>query len=217
MVIDGLCLLQLLVLQLADVAERLHCRAGAVDVAARYRPARAEGREALETALAQHLPLCCALLKIDAAPGHIARQRTVEIAYRARLDGMDDGDRLLQCPALELAAHRLTDGVQPKLAHRLLELAVNTVHITAPVGGDAVFPGGEWRVVDNGVVVNGDDTGCRAVHRQLLVNRMQGAVGVAAMKNGVDDFPHLVQPLFDTLKLVQLAVGRCQFEPRACR
>ena len=208
-------------LQLADVAKRLHGRAGAVDVAARYRPTRAKGGKALKPALAQHLPLWRTLLKIDTAPGHIARQWAVEIAHGARLNGMDDGDRLLQCAILKLAAHRLTDSVQPKLAHGLahgfFKLTVNGVHITAPVGGDAVFPGGEWCVVDDGVVVDGNDAGRRAVHRQLLVDGMQGAVGVRAVENGVDDFPHLVQPLLDALKLVKFAVGSRQLEPRTRR
>jgi len=46
--VHGLDLGQLFVLQLLDVAQRLHARAVAVDVAARYLPARAQRGEACE-------------------------------------------------------------------------------------------------------------------------------------------------------------------------
>ena len=87
-VVDAIGLAQLFVLQLLDVAERLHARAGSVNVAARFVPARRKRGEAIKPTLTQELVVraIAARLKIDRPPGFVLAVFHARIAVHARLD-----------------------------------------------------------------------------------------------------------------------------------
>ena len=186
-------------------------------MAARYAPARTQRRETRIAALAQYLPLRRVLFQIDRAPRHLFR-RLAGVAHFARFYRMDEGNPVVEAAVVVHRPHRLRDVVIAKLAHHFrhgfVELAVKRVHLAPEVGGDAILARGQRVVVDDVVVVDFQDGCRRAVHRQLFVQGMQGAVGVAAVENGVDDFRHLVQPDFDRVVLHQFRVGGGEFEPR---
>ena len=138
LVVDGLRLAELLVLELLDVSERLHARAVAVDVAANYRPARAERREVLEPALAQEHAFLAADLEVIRTPRHVLGVALADVAVGARLDGVDHGHPLVKVPGAVHVLHRHAALLEAELLDHLrdghLELAVQRADAALRVG-----------------------------------------------------------------------------------
>ena len=208
-------------LQLADVAQRFHARAVAVDVAARGRPARHQRRELLEAGLGQVAARLAAGLEIDRLPRHVLRVALGGVAVAARLDRVDHRHPGIEVAAVEKSAHRRAHLVAAELAHHLrhgqIELAVKRLDLATVVGGDRVLARGQRVVMDHAVEVIDDDRGRRAVGAQLLIHRVQRAVGVRAREHVEHQALHVMQPDLDGLAGHHLGVGRGQAEPRSRR
>ena len=220
-VIDGLRLALLLQLQLLGVAQRIHRRAGAINVAAVHAPARAQRREVVEPALAQHLARFAARLQVHAAPCHVLAVALAGVTLVARLNGVHHRHPGVIAPVVVQPPHRQRALIAPKLAHQLFgrhgELTVQRVHRPAVAACQRVLTHRHGVIGHHGIEVVHHHAGASAEGAQFLVARVQRQVGVGAGKHHAQQLLHVMQPLLDRRRLVQLRVTCGQPEPRSRR
>ena len=221
LVVDRVGFAQLLVLELLDVAKRLHARGAAVDVAAHLVPPGAQCREPVVAALAQRAVVACvvAWLEVDRPERLVLRVAHPWVAVYARLDRVDHRHPGLKCAAvvqaLDGVAAVLVPELADQLAHGLFELAVDRVDAPAIVGGDRELAHRAVVVVEHGVEIIEHDRAGRAERTQLLIDRMQRQVGVAACEDVEHARLHVGEPVLDRAVVHQLRVCQGQPEPRS--
>ena len=222
LVVDRLALAQLLVLQLLHIAQALHAGAGAVHVVAGDHPTRGQHREAIEPRLGQEL-VVLVLAGLDVAGGkaHVLAIALAVVALLARLDDVDHVDPGVVVGALVEVAHGGAAVLFAELLDHLgdgqLELAHQRVDLALAVGGERVLADRQRVVVDDVVEVGQHDRGPGAEEAELLVHRVQAAVGVGGGEDRAQQGGGVVQPGLDRAGLHQVLVLDLQPKPRTRR
>ena len=100
-VVNALAFAKLLLLQLLNIAKRLHARRVSVYVATGHVPTGREHLEFLIPRFAQALVLVAADLVVDRLPRHIGRVNFGKVPILAGFDSVYDRDPLIKRTALE--------------------------------------------------------------------------------------------------------------------
>ena len=202
--------------QLPDVAQRLHARTIAVDVATRSRPARSQHREPLETGLTQVLSFLGADFDVAGPERHIQVVGLGLVVILARLDGMDDRDPLVKALGVVGLADGFADILQPKLADQLtdghVKFAVQGIDLAAVIRADGVLPGRQRVAADDIIIIRKHQHDTGAICAELLIKHVQGAVQVRPVEYPSHLFGDIRTPFADIVGVA--SIRPCQIQPK---
>ena len=219
LVVDDLRLAKLLVLKLLDVSKCFHARAVTVNVAASGCPPGDKTRKVLETANAQELVLLSANLKIPRPERHVLAVALLDVAVGTRLNGVDNGNPLVQVATVVHVLDRVGAVVVTKLLHNLanglFKFAVQGADAPLVIGGNAIFARSYGVMMHHVLKIRQHNAGCRAKAAQFFVHLVQGAVRVRPLKDYLHSLGDIIQPQLDGLIRVQLRISRRKAKPRA--
>ena len=108
-------------LELLDIAKRLHARAVSVDVAAGGGPARHERGEIREPALAQEYAILAANLKVPRPERHVLAVALGHVSVHARLNRVNDRNPLVKRACVVHVLHASRAVVVSKLLDHLTD------------------------------------------------------------------------------------------------
>ena len=211
LVINDLSLTQLLMLQLLDVAESLHTRGIAVNVATDNAPARTHHWKVLVSTLSQKFPVISTNLKVTTAKRHVLRILLRRIPVLTRLNCMNNRYPLIQTASVIQIPDRMRAILVTKFlnefGNRLVKLSVQSANHSLIVRRNAVLSNSHRVMVNDILKVGQHNTDSRSERSQFLIHLMQRPVGVRLLKNRLHPLRHRVQPQLHWRKCIQIRIS----------
>ena len=198
-------------LQLLDVAESLHTRGIAVDVAADNAPARTHHWKVLVSTLSQKFTVISANLKVTTAKRHVLRILLRRIPVLTRLNRMNNRYPLIQTASVIQIPDRMRAILVSKLldefGNRLVKLSVQSANHSLIVRRNAVLANSHRIMVNHILKVGQHNADSRTERSQFLIHLMQRPVSIRLLKNRLHPLRHRIQPQFHWRICIQIRIA----------